>query len=103
MKISREDVRNVAHLARLEMDEAAVDIYAEQIGNILDYIDQLNQSYDQFFSTSHSNTTTLTIDTNKMNFVSNSNDLKSIDTRIRQALKLAPFQAELPYIQQQEN
>ena len=68
-----------------------------------DYIDQLNQSYDQFFSTSHSNTTTLTIDTNKMNFVSNSNDLKSIDTRIRQALKLAPFQAELPYIQQQEN
>ena len=43
MKITREDVLKVAHLARLEMDEDAVDAVAVQIGEILDYIDQLNR------------------------------------------------------------
>ncbi|MDX9785398.1 MAG: Asp-tRNA(Asn)/Glu-tRNA(Gln) amidotransferase subunit GatC [Desulfobacterales bacterium] len=43
MKITREDVLKVAHLARLEMDETAVDAVAVQIGKILDYIDQLNR------------------------------------------------------------
>lgn len=43
MKITREDVLKVAHLARLEMDENAVDAVAVQIGEILDYIDQLNR------------------------------------------------------------
>ncbi len=51
------------------------------------YIDQLNQSYDQFFSVSHPNTATLSIDTNRMNFVSNPEDLKAIEIRIHQALK----------------
>ena len=67
------------------------------------YIERLNQSYDQFFSTSHPNTQTLSIDTNRLNFVSNPEDLRAIEIRIRQALKMAPFQAELPYIQQTEN
>jgi aspartyl-tRNA(Asn)/glutamyl-tRNA(Gln) amidotransferase subunit C len=43
MKISKEDVLKVAHLARLDMTEDAVDAFAEQVGKILDYIDQLNQ------------------------------------------------------------
>lgn len=41
MKISREEVKNVAQLARLDLDEAAVDRFAGQIGDILDYVDQL--------------------------------------------------------------
>ncbi len=41
MKISRDEVQNVAKLARLDLDEAAIDRFAEQIGDILDYVDQL--------------------------------------------------------------
>lgn len=43
MKISKEEVLHVAHLARLELDPAAIDKMAEQIGTILGYIDSLNQ------------------------------------------------------------
>jgi deoxyadenosine/deoxycytidine kinase len=67
------------------------------------YIQQLNQSYDQFFSVSHPNTPTLTIDTNRLNFVTNPEDLRTIEIRIRQTLKMAPFQAELPYIQKTDD
>ena len=42
MKITKEQVAYVAHLARLELDEAAVATFAEQIGSILDYMDMLN-------------------------------------------------------------
>jgi aspartyl-tRNA(Asn)/glutamyl-tRNA(Gln) amidotransferase subunit C len=41
MKISKEEVLHVAHLARLDLDEAAIEKFAEQIGEILEYIDQL--------------------------------------------------------------
>jgi len=43
MKITKEEVSHVAHLARLEIDESAVEKFAGQIGNILGYIDQLKQ------------------------------------------------------------
>jgi aspartyl-tRNA(Asn)/glutamyl-tRNA(Gln) amidotransferase subunit C len=43
MKISKEDVIHVAHLARLELDEAAVEKFSHQIGTILDYVDTLNR------------------------------------------------------------
>ncbi len=43
MKITREEVLHVADLARLELDEAAIDGFAGQIADILDYIDKLNQ------------------------------------------------------------
>ncbi len=55
------------------------------------YIDRLNQSYDQFFAQSHPNTPILTIDTNELNFVSHPEDLKAIETRIHQALKIHSF------------
>ena len=43
MKITRGEVLHVAHLARLELDEEAIDRFAGQIAEILDYIDKLNQ------------------------------------------------------------
>ncbi|MCK7503779.1 MAG: Asp-tRNA(Asn)/Glu-tRNA(Gln) amidotransferase subunit GatC [Desulfobacterales bacterium] len=43
MKITRDEVLYVARLARLEVEEAATDKLAAQIGSILDYVDQLNQ------------------------------------------------------------
>jgi deoxyadenosine/deoxycytidine kinase len=66
-----------------------------------DYIDELNQAYDDFFGDSHPNNASsgapvLTIDTNNLDFVRHTQDLKAVEDRIRQALKLSPFQAELP-------
>ena len=43
MKISKDEVLHVAHLARLDLDEAGIEKLATQIGTILDYVDSLNQ------------------------------------------------------------
>lgn len=43
MSISKEDVQYVANLARLTLDEASMDVFADQIGKILDHVDQLSQ------------------------------------------------------------
>lgn len=43
MKISKKEVLHVANLARLELDDAAIAQFSEQIGTILDYVDKLNQ------------------------------------------------------------
>ncbi len=42
MAITREEVLHVARLARLSLSEGEVDRLKEQIGNILDYIRQLD-------------------------------------------------------------
>ena len=44
MKITKEQVMQVAHLARLEVDEADMGRIAEQIDKILEYIDTLGQA-----------------------------------------------------------
>jgi hypothetical protein len=38
----------------------------------------------------------LTIDTNDLDYIRRLQDLKWVENRIRQSLKLSPFQAELP-------
>jgi aspartyl-tRNA(Asn)/glutamyl-tRNA(Gln) amidotransferase subunit C len=43
MKITKEEVLYVAQLARLDIEEASIDKFAEQIGNILEYVNQLRQ------------------------------------------------------------
>lgn len=54
MKITHDEVRYVADLARLDLDEAAVERFAGQIGDILQYIDKLNEVDTQGVdSTSH--------------------------------------------------
>ena len=44
MKITKEQVLYVADLAHLEIAETEVERFAEQIGQILDYVDTLNQA-----------------------------------------------------------
>ena len=41
MKISKEEILHVAHLARLELDDTAIDKFVAQIGTVLEYVDQL--------------------------------------------------------------
>lgn len=67
------------------------------------YIDQLNQSYDQYYVHSAPSARVLIIDTNELDFVSCEADLEWIENRIRQELKLAPFQPELPIAATPEN
>lgn len=43
MKISKDEIINVANLARLELDPSLVDKLTGQVGNILEYIDTLNE------------------------------------------------------------
>jgi aspartyl-tRNA(Asn)/glutamyl-tRNA(Gln) amidotransferase subunit C len=43
MKISKEEVLYIANLARLDIDDASIERLAGQIGDILDYVDQLRQ------------------------------------------------------------
>jgi aspartyl-tRNA(Asn)/glutamyl-tRNA(Gln) amidotransferase subunit C len=54
MKISKEDVKKVAELARLEFNEAQTEKFTEQLGNILEYIEKLNElDTDNVEPTSH--------------------------------------------------
>ena len=42
-KITREEVKKVAHLARLELNEGEIDKHAKQLEKILEYIQQLEK------------------------------------------------------------
>ena len=42
-KISKEEVKKVAHLARLELNEDEINNHAEQLEKILEYIKQLEK------------------------------------------------------------
>jgi deoxyguanosine kinase len=69
------------------------------------YIDQLNQAYDAFFIHDQARNVTgtvtvLTLDTNELDYIRRTEDLKWVENRIRQALKQVPFQAPLPLIDQ---
>ncbi len=43
MKLSREQVIDIADLAKLDLTEQEIDQYAEQLSAVLDYADRLNE------------------------------------------------------------
>jgi aspartyl-tRNA(Asn)/glutamyl-tRNA(Gln) amidotransferase subunit C len=43
VKISKEEVMHVAALARLNIDESLIDMFAAQLGGILEYVETLNR------------------------------------------------------------
>jgi deoxyguanosine kinase len=61
-----------------------------------DYIDQLNHTYDDFFNKPYDRIPVLKIDTNPLNIVQSEEHLRLIENRIRQTLRLSPFQPGLP-------
>ena len=60
------------------------------------YIHELNLAYDEFFSKPFDHTPVLTIDSNDLNIIQNTEHLKQVEERIRQSLSLPPFQQSLP-------
>jgi deoxyguanosine kinase len=62
-----------------------------------EYIEELNQAYEKFFADGQDRRSpVLPLDTNELNYVRNPEDLARVEDRIRQALRLVPYQAELP-------
>ena len=59
------------------------------------YIDLLNRTYSAYFA-GYSASPVLTVETDDLDFTRSEADLAWVENRIRQALKLAPFQPELP-------
>ena len=41
--ISTDDVKHVAKLARLELSETEIDQFSKQLGDILKYVEQMNE------------------------------------------------------------
>ena len=42
MSLSQDDVKKIAHLARLSIDEADIPAYEKELSNILDLVEQMN-------------------------------------------------------------
>ncbi|MCP4431303.1 MAG: Asp-tRNA(Asn)/Glu-tRNA(Gln) amidotransferase subunit GatC [Gammaproteobacteria bacterium] len=42
MTLKTEDVRNIAQLARLQIDDEAIDQYATDLSNVLELVEQMN-------------------------------------------------------------
>jgi len=61
----------------------------------VEYIDILNQTYETHFGNS-SEKNILALNTNNLDYVRSPDHLEYIDQRIRQAMKLTPFQESLP-------
>ncbi len=61
------------------------------------YIHELNEAYDAFYlePAGGHRTPVLMIETDELNYVRNPDDLRWIENRIRQELKVAPFQPKL--------
>jgi deoxyguanosine kinase len=58
------------------------------------YIDSLNQAYEAFYNEEHAGAPVLRINTNQLNYVANETDLDLVENRIRQTLKLGPYQTQ---------
>jgi deoxyguanosine kinase len=62
----------------------------------VEYIGMVNRAYDDFFEANPQNLEILTVPCNDLDFVRSGKHLDLIENRIRQALKLGPYQEELP-------
>lgn len=60
------------------------------------YINELNQAYDVFFSQPKWQGRLLVLDTDDLNIIARADDLRLVTNRIREALRLAPYQESLP-------
>ncbi|HSW93194.1 MAG TPA: Asp-tRNA(Asn)/Glu-tRNA(Gln) amidotransferase subunit GatC [Gammaproteobacteria bacterium] len=44
MSLTSDDIKKIAHLARLDFSEADTALYTKQLSNILHFIEQMNQA-----------------------------------------------------------
>ncbi|MFZ5807910.1 MAG: deoxynucleoside kinase [Chloroflexota bacterium] len=67
------------------------------------YIEQLSQAYEDHFGSARraGAPPVLLIDSDELDYIRRSEDLNWVVERIRQALRLSPFQAELPLVMEE--
>ena len=58
------------------------------------YIQSLNAAYEQYYSTKQEGSPVLKINTNELNYVAKEEDLDWVENRIRQTLKMGPYQTQ---------
>jgi len=58
------------------------------------YIENLNIAYSGFYNEGHAGSPVLRINTNQLNYVAKEQDLDWVEKRIRQTLKLHPYQTQ---------
>jgi len=83
-------------LQRITMRDRPYERYMERA-----YIQELNHAYENYFGSGEmgarrAGSPVLAIDTDHLNIIQHPQDLKWIENLIRQALRLAPYQSELP-------
>lgn len=44
MSLTKEEIKKIAELARLELNDVEISKYQEQLGSVLDYIDMLKEA-----------------------------------------------------------
>jgi aspartyl-tRNA(Asn)/glutamyl-tRNA(Gln) amidotransferase subunit C len=55
MSLTTDDVKKIAHLARLSINEQELTAYTQQLSGILDFVEQMNQvDTDQLEPVAHS-------------------------------------------------
>lgn len=64
------------------------------------YISELMEAYDNFFLQDRWQGRVLTIETDNLNFISKPEDLNFIINRVKEALRLSPYQESLPLDQE---
>lgn len=62
----------------------------------VEYIEMLSEAYNAYYADQHDSMHTLTIECSDLDFVRQPEHLDMIENRIKQALKLVPFQSEMP-------
>lgn len=68
-----------------------------------EYIEMLNKAYDDYYGAGTGMSNVLKIECNDLDFVANEEDLDLIENRVRQRLKMSPYQSELPLERAEED
>ena len=58
------------------------------------YIQSLNEAYEVYYTNKETGSPVLKINTNELNYVAKEEDLDWVEDRIRQTLKLGPYQTQ---------
>ncbi len=49
MSLTAEDVKKIAHLARLNMSESDITLYTAKLSTIIDFVEQMKQTEEPSF------------------------------------------------------
>ena len=88
-----EDMKKAVDFAVDTFGSLDIGVNAAGAGTFADITDL---AYEEFFGDHHQEATVLQIETDDLDYVRNPEALKFVENRIRQTLRLPPFQQELP-------